>query len=118
MQQAALLDEIVVPFGVPKDDEENVIASIWGEQISRLAWECSDLCIASRSRATRSLSRIAQLDQRTTSRTNVCSRRKRTCGSQGASPGLDPKLTLGRDNSTDSLSIKYKSPDDAGLEFP
>jgi hypothetical protein len=30
MQQAALLDEIVVPFGVPKDDEENVIASIWG----------------------------------------------------------------------------------------
>jgi len=51
------------------------------------------------------------------SRTNVCTWRKRTCASQGGSPGLDPKLTLGRDNSTDSLSIKYKSPDDAGLEF-
>ena len=25
------------------------------------------------------------------SRTNVCTRRKRTCGPQGGSPGLDPK---------------------------
>jgi hypothetical protein len=28
------------------------------------------------------------------SRTNVCTRRKRTCGPQGGSPGLDPKRTL------------------------
>ena len=27
------------------------------------------------------------------SRTNVCSRRKRTCGPQGGSPGLDPERT-------------------------
>ena len=39
----------------------------------------------------RTLSRIAQLDQRTASRTNVCTRRKRTCGPQGGSPGLYPK---------------------------
>jgi hypothetical protein len=34
------------------------------------------------------LSRIAQLDQPTPLRTNVCARRKRTCGPQGGSPGL------------------------------
>ena len=36
-------------------------------------------------------SRIAQLDQRTASQTNVCTRRKRTCGPQGRSPGLTQK---------------------------
>jgi hypothetical protein len=36
----------------------------------------------------RQRSRIAQLDQRTLSRTNVRTWRKRTCGPQGGSPGL------------------------------
>src|SRR4029077_3258319 len=44
--------------------------------------------LVDRAKAGRALSRIAQLDQRTASRTNVCTRRKRTCGPQGGSPGL------------------------------
>ena len=39
------------------------------------------------------LSRNAKLDQRTPSRTNVCTRRKRTCGPQGGSPGFCPEPT-------------------------
>ena len=109
MQQAALLDEIVVPFGVPKMMKKS-IAPIWGGTDSAPGLGMFGFVHSEPVAGDQSLSRIAQLDQRTTSRTNVCSRRKRTCGSQGASPGLDPKLTLGRDNSTDSLSIKYKSP--------
>ena len=53
--------------------------------------------------STRRLSRIAQLDQRTALRTNVCTRRKRTCGSQGGSPGLDPKADQ-RQNGCDVAS--------------
>jgi hypothetical protein len=40
------------------------------------------------------LSRIAQTNG-LPSRTNVCTRRKRTCGPQGVSPGLDPEQKLG-----------------------
>ena len=36
----------------------------------------------------RALSRIAQLDQRTALAANICTRRKRTCGPQGGSPGF------------------------------
>ena len=45
-----------------------------------------------RRRAQAQLSRIAQLDQRTALAANVCTRRKRTCGPQGGSPGLTPQL--------------------------
>ena len=41
-----------------------------------------------RRRAQAQLSRIAQLTNGLPSRTNVCTRRKRTCGPQGGSPGL------------------------------
>ena len=43
-------------------------------------------------RAQAQLSRIAQLDQRTALAANVCTPRKRTCGPQGGSPGLDPDI--------------------------
>ena len=33
---------------------------------------------------------LRSLTKRTPSRTNVCTRRKRTCGPQGGSPGLTP----------------------------
>ena len=39
-----------------------------------------------RRRAQAQLSRIAQFDQRTALRTNVCTGRKRTCGPQGGTP--------------------------------
>ena len=45
---------------------------------------------AVRGSARRSGARIAQLDHGLPSRTNVCTRRKRTCGPQGGSPGLTP----------------------------
>jgi hypothetical protein len=47
-----------------------------------------------RRRAQAQLSRIAQFDQRTALAANVCTRRKRTSGPQGGSPGLRPKETL------------------------
>ena len=42
----------------------------------------------------RYLSRIAKVGQRTGSRINVCTRRKRTCGPRRGSPGLRPKGDL------------------------
>ena len=43
-----------------------------------------------RRRAQAQLSRLRSLTNGLPSRTNVCTRRKRTCGPQGGSPGLTP----------------------------
>ena len=72
-------------------------AACWRSTRGRCAtsppgWRGAARCLGRRSSAwcagaAGQLSRIAQLDQRTALRTNVCSRRKRTCGPQGGRSG-------------------------------
>jgi hypothetical protein len=41
-------------------------------------------------------------------RTNVCTRRKRTCGPQGGSPGSDPIIEIGRSLNRTAANKKYR----------
>ena len=51
---------------------------------------------------------LRSLTKRTPSRTNVCTRRKRTCGPQGGSPGLTPTLRSAP-TAAASISVQFRT---------